>query len=51
MDDTELVALLCLKTARSGGRSGWVSSASVYNRLLEARPDLAEVRAGSGGGW
>ncbi|EFN55524.1 hypothetical protein CHLNCDRAFT_23227 [Chlorella variabilis] len=42
VDDTELVALLCLKTARSGGRSGWVSSASVYNRLLEARPDLAE---------
>ena len=44
VDDSELVALLCLKTAKVGGRSGWASSAAVYNRLLEARPDLVEVR-------
>lgn len=42
VDDSELVALLCLKTAKVGGRSGWASSAAVYNRLLEARPDLVE---------
>ena len=43
VDDTDLVSLLCLKTAKSGGRSGWASSITIYNRLLETRPDLVEV--------
>lgn len=45
VDDADLVALLCLKKAKSGGCSGWASSVSVYNRLLETRPDLVEVLA------
>ena len=38
-------ALLC-SPVRLCVRSGWASSVSVYNRLLETRPDLVEV-----GGW
>ena len=44
VDDTDLVSLLCLKTAKSGGRSGWASSITIYNKLLQKRPDLVEVR-------
>jgi len=39
----DVVALLSLRTSRSGGLSGIVSSLSVYNRMAERRPDL--VRA------
>ena len=44
VDDTDLVSLLCLKRARSGGLSAWASSITIYNSLLEKRPDLVEVR-------
>jgi hypothetical protein len=35
--------LLCLQTARSGGASRIASSVTVYNRMLERRPDLAKA--------
>jgi hypothetical protein len=41
-DLADVVGLLCLRTARSGGRSRIVSSVSVYNALLERRPDLVD---------
>ena len=39
-DQAELVALFCLRTARSGGLSKVASSVAVYNTLLARRPDL-----------
>lgn len=41
-DLADVVGLLCLRTARAGGRSRIASSVSVYNVLLERRPDLIE---------
>jgi len=40
-DSADLVGLLCLQTARSGGASALVSSATLYNELRARRPDLA----------
>jgi hypothetical protein len=40
-DLADAVGLLCLRTARTGGRSRIASSVSVYNALLARRPDLA----------
>ncbi len=40
-DSCDIVALLCLKTAKSGGLSSLTSSMSVYNEMARARPDLA----------
>ena len=40
-DLADVVGLLCLQTARSGGGSRIVSSVSVFNVLRERRPDLA----------
>ncbi len=40
-DAADVVGLLCLRAARSGGLSRIVSSVSVYNELLARRPDLA----------
>ena len=40
-DAADVVGLLCLRSARNGGASRVVSSVSVYNALLEIRPDLA----------
>lgn len=42
-DGADLVGLLCLHRARTGGESRIVSSASIYNEILERRPDLLEV--------
>lgn len=39
-DSCDVVALLCLKTARSGGSSALVSSMTLYNEMLRRRPDL-----------
>ena len=39
----EIVSLLCLGNARSGGESHLVSSAALWNELVEVRPDLAET--------
>jgi hypothetical protein len=40
-DAADMVGLLCLHKARSGGVSRIASSVSVYNELLRRRPDLA----------
>jgi hypothetical protein len=42
-DGADLVGLLCLQRARRGGESRIVSSAAIYNEILEHRPDLLEV--------
>ena len=39
-DACDMVALLCLNTAKSGGASRVGSSISVYNEMLKRRPDL-----------
>jgi hypothetical protein len=42
-DSVDIVALLCLRKARSGGLSSIISSVTVYNEMLARRPDLVEV--------
>ena len=42
-DHADYVGLLCLHTSRSGGASKLASSVTLYNRMLAARPDLAEI--------
>lgn len=44
-DSSDIVALLCLKNAQSGGLSSWSSSMAVHNEILRRRPDLAPVMA------
>jgi hypothetical protein len=39
-DAADVVALLCLQTAKRGGRSRIVSSVSVFNELMRRREDL-----------
>jgi len=39
-DSVDVVGLLCLKTARSGGESFIASSMTLYNEMLARRPDL-----------
>jgi hypothetical protein len=40
-DSADVVGLLCLQTAKSGGLSALVSSVTLYNEMRERRPDLA----------
>lgn len=40
-DAADVVGLFCLRTAKSGGRSRFVSSVTVWNELHARRPDLA----------
>ena len=42
-DSADVVALLCLKTAKSGGWSRIVSSIFLYNEMFRRRSDLAAV--------
>ncbi len=42
-DGSDIVGLLCLARARSGGLSRIVSSVSVYNEILRRRPDLVAL--------
>jgi hypothetical protein len=42
-DGADLVGLLCLQRAATGGESRIASSAAVYNELLRRRPDLVDV--------
>jgi hypothetical protein len=39
-DSCDIVGLICLKTAKSGGESRIVSSVTLYNEILKRRPDL-----------
>ena len=40
-DGSDIVGLLCLRPAKSGGTSRIASSAAIYNEILRRRPDLA----------
>ena len=42
-DPTDVVGLLCLRKAKSGGLSSIVSAGAVYNEMLKQRPDLVQV--------
>jgi hypothetical protein len=42
-DGADLVGLLCLHGAKSGGESRIASSYAVYNEMLRRRPDLVDV--------
>jgi len=42
-DGADVIGLLCLHGARSGGESRIASSPAVYNEILRRRPDLLEV--------
>ena len=42
-DGSDIFLLLCLRNAKSGGRSRLLSSIAVFNEIVRRRPDLAEV--------
>ncbi|WP_127781724.1 TauD/TfdA family dioxygenase [Rhodococcus sp. X156] len=42
-DSSDVVGLICLRGAKSGGESRLISGAALYNRVLELRPDLAPL--------
>jgi len=42
-DSCDIVGLLCLKTAKTGGHSALVSSVSIYNEMYQRRPDLLRL--------
>jgi hypothetical protein len=42
-DGADIIGLLCLRAARSGGESKVASSYAVYNEILRRRPDLLDV--------
>jgi hypothetical protein len=42
-DSCDVVGLLCLHPARSGGLSSLVSSVTIFNEMRRRRPDLARV--------
>lgn len=43
MDPVDVVGLMCLRGAKSGGESRIISAMHVYNTILAERPDLMEV--------
>src|SRR6266446_3489644 len=42
-DSCDVVGLLCLRTAKSGGLSSLVSSMTIFNEMRRRRPDLLRV--------
>jgi hypothetical protein len=42
-DACDVVAMMCLQKAQSGGYSGYVSAVSIYNEILARRPQLLPV--------
>ena len=42
-DSCDVVAMMCLQKAMSGGISGYVSAISIYNEVLNRRPDLMPI--------
>ncbi len=42
-DSCDVVGLMCLRTAKSGGISNLVSSTTIFNELRRRRPDLLRV--------
>ncbi|GAX78226.1 hypothetical protein CEUSTIGMA_g5668.t1 [Chlamydomonas eustigma] len=45
VDSSDVVGLMCLKTAKEGGMSSWASSFAVYNEMLHTHPHLAKMLA------
>lgn len=41
-DSADVVGLLCIREAKEGGKSLLVSAQTIYNKMLELRPDLLE---------
>ena len=46
-DSCDIVGLMCLRHAKSGGLSSIASAGAVYNALLADRPDLVEALCGT----
>lgn len=44
-DSADLVSLLCLSRAETGGESGWCSSVAVHNEVLKVAPEAAKAAA------
>lgn len=42
-DSSDVVSLMCLRPAKTGGASSLVSAATLYNEVLARRPDLAPL--------
>lgn len=42
-DSSDVVALLCLRPSKEGGASSLISGAALYNEILSAAPELAEL--------
>ncbi len=42
-DGADLIGLMCLRKARTGGLSCVANAVAIYNELVRTRPDLAEV--------
>jgi hypothetical protein len=42
-DSSDVVALMCLRGAKSGGASSLVSGTTIYNEIVRRRPDLAPL--------
>ena len=42
-DGADIIGLLCVHSAKSGGESRIVSSGALYNEMLRRRPDLLDV--------
>ncbi len=42
-DSCDIVGLLCLRTAKSGGLSALVSSTTIFNEMRRRRPDLLKL--------
>jgi hypothetical protein len=42
-DSCDVVGLMCLQTAKSGGLSSLVSSTTIFNEIRRQRPDLLQV--------
>ncbi|MCC6466822.1 MAG: TauD/TfdA family dioxygenase [Alphaproteobacteria bacterium] len=42
IDSCDIVGLLCVRPAKRGGESKIASSISIYNRMVEERPDLVD---------
>jgi len=45
-DSCDIVGLLCLQTARTGGESSVASSGAIYNHLLETQPETIQTLHG-----
>lgn len=46
VDTCDIVSLLCVQKAKSGGLSSLVSAVTIYNEMLKRRPDLVPVLFG-----